>query len=395
LGGSPVCNGIVCIVWRRASTASASTACALIIMDRNLTSPVTDALQTKCDACGAYTQYSPAEENLKCAYCGHVTVLDKSAVEIKENDFAYWKDRADTSAEEMIEATEIKCRQCGANTTLPPNVSAAKCAFCGTPLIMNEASVKRFWQPEYMLPFKVTDKTCAASFKNWLAGKWLAPSKLKKSAVQTDSFKGVYMPFWTYDAATSTDYRGERGVGRRERFRNRSGAIEERTVMDWFAKNGTVNLNFDDVLVPASKTLPAAISNALTNWDLMNCVAYRKEFLAGFITEIYQLDFRAAIDDAKRQMDNYIVNEIYSDIGGDQQRIHSKTTQYNDLKFKLLLLPVWISAFRFKDKVYRFVVNGRTGQVTGSYPISAAKVTLIVLAIIVLIGFLYFWGTGG
>ena len=107
--------------------------------------PITDALQTKCRACGGYMQYSPAAENLKCLYCGVITDLDKTAAIIEENDFLYWKDRADESAgDDMVETTEIKCRQCGANTTLPPNVSGAKCAFCGTPLIMNEATVKRF-----------------------------------------------------------------------------------------------------------------------------------------------------------------------------------------------------------------------------------------------------------
>jgi hypothetical protein len=170
--------------------------------------------------------------------------------------------------------------------------------------------------------------------------------------------------------------------------------MEERTVTDWFPKSGTVGLQFDDVLVPASNTLPSTIAQSLTNWDLMNCVAYRKEFLAGFITEIYQRDFRVAIDDAKRQMEIYIVNAIYSDIGGDQQRIQTKTTQYNDLKFKLLLLPVWISAFRFKNQVYRFVVNGRTGQVIGNYPISTTKVALIILTILLLIGVLYYWSLG-
>ena len=81
--------------------------------------PITDALQTKCSACGGYMHYSPAEENLKCLYCGNITELDKTAAEIKENDFLYWKDRADESAEEeTIEISEIKCRQCGAVTTL-------------------------------------------------------------------------------------------------------------------------------------------------------------------------------------------------------------------------------------------------------------------------------------
>ena len=358
----------------------------------NYKSPITDALQTKCSACGGFMEYSPAAENLKCKYCGIITELDKTSAVIHENDFLYWKDRADESAgDEMVETTKIKCQQCGANTTFQPNVSGAKCAFCDTPLIMNEASVKRFWQPEYLLPFKITSKSCGTNFNRWLAGKWLAPSSLKKSGIQPDSFKGVYLPFWTYDANTLTDYKGERGINRREKYTNKEGKAVDRIVTDWYHASGNVRVEFDDVLVPASQTLPPSIANVLTNWDLMNCVAFRKEFLAGFITEIYQRDFRDSLDGAKKKMELIIENAICRDIGGDKQRIQAKNIQYNDLKFKHLLLPVWISAFRFQNKVYQFVVNGRTGQITGDYPKSTAKIVSIVLAVIAVIWALYYF----
>ena len=359
------------------------------------TQPVTDALQTKCGACGGFMEYSPAAENLKCKYCGSITELDKTAAEIVENDFLHWKDRADESAgDDMVEAAEIRCRQCGATTLLSPNVSGGKCAFCGTPLIMNEATVKRFWQPNYLLPFKVTDRQGGKNFASWLSNKWLAPSKLKKSAVSFDAFKGVYLPFWTYNANTRTFYNGERGTDRKEQFKNNKDVIQERTVTDWCAASGNVNVIFDDVLVPASKTLSSPIAGRLTNWDLANCVAFRKEFLAGFITELYQRDFRESLDDAKKIMDKTIDNAIRKDIGGDKQRIHSKNTEYNDLKFKHLLLPVWISAFKFNDKLYQFVVNGRTGQVIGDYPKSTAKIVMIVLGIIAVITALWWLFSG-
>jgi DNA-directed RNA polymerase subunit RPC12/RpoP len=389
-------------------------------MDTN-NQPITDALQTKCGACGGFMEYSPAAENLKCKYCGNITELDKTAAVITENDFLYWKDRADENAGnagntggaenagntagtgnggsagnvggDMAEAPEIKCRQCGATTSLPPNVSGAKCAFCGTPLIMSEATVKRFWQPNYLLPFKISDRESGKNFGKWLANKWLAPSKLKKSAVSFDAFKGVYLPFWTYDANTSTEYRGKRGIRRKEKYTNKEGKAAERTVTDWYHTSGNVRVEFDDVLVPASKTLPPAIADSLVNWDLMNCVAFRKEFLAGFITELYQSDFRDSLDAAKKKMEPVIETAIRKDIGGDEQQINTKTVQYSDVKFKHLLLPVWISAFRYNNKLYQFVVNGRTGQVTGQYPKSTAKIVSIVLAVIAVAGALwYFFG---
>ena len=348
--------------------------------------PITDAMQTKCKSCGGIMQYSPADEDLKCVYCGYIAELDLAAAEIKENDFNHWKDRADKNNEEQtVDVTEIKCRQCGAATSLAPNVSAARCVFCSTPLILNEASVKRFWQPEYMLPFKVTDKQSGANFKKWLGKKWFLPSQLKKGGVQTDMFKGVYLPFWTYDAETFTQYTGERGENRTEISRNNKGEEIRNTVTDWYSVSGEVSVPFDDIVVPASKTLPSNILDQLTNWDMMNCVAYRQEFMAGFITETYQIDFREGVQKAKVKMDNVIDSTIYSDIGGDNQKIGSKHTQYNDLMFKLLLLPIWISAFQFNGKLYQFVVNGRTGQVIGEYPKSTIKIVMLIVAIVAII----------
>ncbi|MDD3738667.1 MAG: hypothetical protein PHP31_05175 [Lentimicrobiaceae bacterium] len=354
-------------------------------MDIN-TQPITDVLQTKCKSCGGYMQYSPADEDLKCLYCGYKGGLDKTPVQIEENDFEYWKNRADEeNKEEVIEIPEIKCRQCGATTTLPENTSAAKCAFCGTPLIMNEASVKRFWQPEYLLPFKVTEKASRENFKKWLGKKWFLPTQLKKYGTTTDSFKGVYLPFWTYDADTYTEYTGQRGKHRTEVSRNSKGEEVRRTVTDWYYTSGSVKVPFDDIVIPASKSLPDSILKNLTNWDMMNCVGYKKEFLAGFLTEIYQRDFREAIDDAKEKMDIVIEDSIKVDIGGDDQRIDSSHTEYNNIKFKHLLLPVWISAFKFNNKVYQFVVNGRTGRVTGQYPKDKTKIAMLVITIIAII----------
>ncbi|MPM47849.1 hypothetical protein SDC9_94570 [bioreactor metagenome] len=356
----------------------------------NTTEPITDALQTKCASCGGIMQYSPADGNLKCLYCSHVGELDLTPVRIAENDFFYWKDRANENNEEQTEeVSEIKCRQCGATTTLPPNVSGAKCAFCNTPLIMQEVHIKRFWQPEYLLPFKITEKESSTNFKKWLNKKWYLPNKLKKGSVHTDNFKGVYLPFWTYDSHNNTDYRGERGEDRQQSYTNNKGEKVERTVTDWYPARGNVTIFFDDIIIPAAQSLPPNIMNQLTNWDMMNCVAYRKEFLAGFITEIYQRDFRESFNYAKKKMDDIIRENVRSDIGGDHQRIHSIQTRYDDLKFKHLLLPVWISSFKYNNKVYQFVVNGRTGQVVGQYPKSKAKIAMTIIAIAAIIMILY------
>ena len=328
--------------------------------------PITDALQTNCKKCGGVVQYSPDHENLKCLYCRAIAEIDKTAAEIVENDFNYWEKRAiEEAGDDCMAAThEVRCTRCGGEAAMPPNVLNAECAFCRTPLLVSNAAVKRFWKPNYMLPFKVSAKTGRQHFVKWLRKQWLVPSKLLKNAVAHDALKGVYIPFWTYDAMTTTPYRGENAAA---------------------VGNATLNRFFDDVVVPASKTLDASIIGQLTFWDLQRCVAFRKEFLAGFITEIYQRDFREAIGDAIKQMQPVIDFAILEEIGGTEPRILFKhPTEYRDVKFKHLLLPVWISAFRYRNKLYQFVVNGRTGQVVGDCPKSVFKIALIILGVIAL-----------
>ena len=56
--------------------------------------------------------------------------------------------------------------------------------------------------------------------------------------------------------------------------------------------------------------------------------------------------------------------------------------QYSNITFKHILLPVWVSAYRYEGKVYRFLVNARTGEINGDRPYSVAKIALTVIAII-------------
>ena len=358
------------------------------------TEEVENSMQVHCDACGGVMRYSPARQNLKCIYCGFEKELDKTPIKVEAFSYDEHKGQAaaDKAAETKgtFEIKEIRCQQCGAVTTLPENVSSMKCPFCGTSLVLGDHHVKRTWKPGAMLPFKVEEKKGKIAYKNWLSGKWFAPSKLTKNVADPAAFKGVYMPYWAYDAHTHTSYMGARGTDYTRTVR-RNGKDERVTETEWRNVSGAVSENFENLLVAATNTLPGSISNVLTNWDLENSVAYREEFVSGFITELYKKDFEECMPKAQEKMRRIIEDSIRQDIGGDHQRINSQQTDYEDVMFKLFLLPLWISSFTYNGKAYQFVVNGRTGQVTGDYPISALKVTLAVAAAILVFVLIYYW----
>src|SRR5690606_1805668 len=126
----------------------------------------------------------------------------------------------------------------------------------------------------------------------------------------------------------------------------------------WRWASGQVSNEFDDVLVLASTSLPVKHAEELEPWDLENLTTFREEYLSGFRAESYHVELDKGFDRAKQIMDEAIRATIRRDIGGDHQRIHSVQSQYDDITFKHILLPIWISAYRFQDRTFRFLVNG-------------------------------------
>jgi DNA-directed RNA polymerase subunit RPC12/RpoP len=348
-----------------------------------------------CSSCGAKFEFAPGAA-LKCPYCGAANEIPQSKAEIRELDFKAFLSQAATTAE-VQENQTVKCDSCGAEQTLDPTVTTSHCAFCGSQMHA-EAETQRLIKPSSLLPFKIDKKVGLESYRSWINGLWFAPSDLKRYAQVDGSLKGIYIPYWTYDANTWTWYDGERGIDYtetetyEEKDEDGNSVTKERQVVRtvWTPVSGMVYENFDDVLVLASWSLPREKTEALEPWDLQNLVGYQVDYLAGFQSEAYQVDLAQGFEHAKKKMEDVIDGLIRQDIGGDHQRIHSTTTQYNDLTFKHILLPIWICAYRYGGKAFRFVINGRTGEVQGERPYSVIKI-ILASAAAVAAGGLIWW----
>lgn len=344
----------------------------------------------KCKDCGSNLKYLPGTPFLTCEYCGAKNEIEGEAkTEIVENNYmAFLKENE--NKEDKQEISTVKCTNCAASTTLQPNVTSCTCPYCDTPLVIKNASTSSIIKPSYLLPFKIDRKKATSEFITWAGSLWFAPNKLKDYAAHSaEKLNGIYMPYWTYDTDTVTSYSGRRGVYYyvNESYTDSNGKSQTRRVRhtNWFPASGTVNNDFDDVLVVSSKSLPEKLANELEPWDLPELTAYNDKFLSGFITESYQVDLKTGFEKAKDKMKPVIISTIKADIGGDEQEITVQNSTYNNIKFKHILLPVWLSSYRYNDKVYRFLINARTGEVQGERPYSAAKITLFVLSIIAVI----------
>lgn len=343
----------------------------------------TTAARFPCRACGAMLQFAPGTSTLACAHCGAANEIAAPGGEVEEADLTDQLARLEREAD-TAERRIVKCDACAAEVEPPPNVTASDCPYCGHHLNAT-LLIERQIKPTALLPFLVTRPKADDSFRGWLASRWFAPSQLKRAALRENRLSGIYIPAWTYDAATASAYRGQRGDAYYVTVGSGKNQRRERRIR-WTDVTGRVRLDFDDVLVLASKSLPERQLHQLEPWDLPALVPYDHAYLAGFRCECYQVTLPEGFEAAKSIMEQAIQRAIEDDIGGDEQRIDEVRTRWFNLTFKHILLPVWVSAYRFHGRVFRFLVNARTGEVQGERPWSAWKVVLAVIAGVLLVG---------
>ncbi len=343
-----------------------------------------------CKRCGAQLAFKPGTYELNCAHCGaHNEIeLDESAIE--EMDFeAYLALLEEGEAHE--DKIVSRCDSCGARVELPTNVTSGPCPFCSKTVVATGRSEKLV-RPASLLPFAFGRNEARERFRAWLGKLWFAPGDLKKAATIDGKLSGVYLPFWTYDSGAITDYTGMRGeyyyvTQTYTTMVNGKPQVRTRQVRKtrWWPASGRVRNFFDDLLVPASHSLPAGDVRKLEPWDLGELKPYADEFLAGFGAESYAVNLPSGFEVAKELMAPEINATIRRDIGGDEQRITTSSSTYHSVTFKHILLPVWVCAYRYKDRAFRILVNARTGEVIGDRPWSVAKISFLVAVLITLV----------
>ena len=355
-----------------------------------------------CEKCGAKIEFDPVSRSLKCPYCGHATVIAEPTSEaeeqVVERDFEEYLEKLESGSGSPIagHASQVRCSGCGAMVLLEDKVVTEKCPFCSTHLENKPESAASMIPPESLVPFKRDFRQAREAFEKWIGGLWFAPNELKQAA-NLGQLNGIYVPYWTYDSMTNTRYRGERGDDYQdtesytETDAQGNTVTKTRTVTRtrWSSVSGRVQHFFDDVLVCGTKSVPSHLVSYLAPWDLENLEPFKADFLSGFKTERYGIGLKDGFGEAKQIMEPQIVRLIHRDIGGDHQRITSKQTQYMAITFKHLLLPVWVANYRYQQKLFQILVNGRTGKLSGERPWSVWKIVrliLLILAAIILIG---------
>jgi uncharacterized Zn finger protein (UPF0148 family) len=349
-----------------------------------------------CPQCGARLDFDPSAQGLSCPYCGfHQEIQTDEQQEVLERSYQEYFGREESKIKAIVgRSSQTKCPGCGAVVLLEDKVATERCPFCHTHLEAKSEKVEGMIEPESVLPFQIDLRKARDAFQKWVESLWFAPNELKKIAALGE-LTGVYLPYWTYDSMTYSSYNGQRGDNYTDTEyyteTNADGRTEtkSRTVVrvHWYPVSGEVQHFFDDVLICGSHSVTLDLLNDLGEWDLPELVPFDPGYLSGFKTERYSIDLKEGLVEAKKLMEPEIIRLIHRDIGGDHQRIDDKRTRYTAITFKHTLLPIWVAVYRFQEKTYQIVINGRSGRVSGYRPYSFWKIGSVVMSIMMAILF--------
>lgn len=336
-------------------------------------------------------QFSPETQALTCEFCGHMSPIAAEG-EIREygiEEIAQYETRSWGQ-----ETAVIHCENCGGETVISASEKSNFCAFCGSAHVL-KTQEEAGASPESLVPFKVTRKSAQEAFRKWISHRWFAPSALKKSYV-ADRLSGLYIPFWTFDAATEASYTCEVGHDyfTTETYTdivNGKSELRTRQVRHtrWSFASGNHAKVFDDVLVNASEKFNPERIRALEPYFTTELAPYQPEYLAGFLCEKYVKGGAESLAEARQRMLDRVSEEIVAKQHADHVRGLNVNIRYRDLTFKHILLPVWLSSYAYGTRIYQFCINGQTGEVQGEAPISPWKVAGAVAVALAVVGLYY------
>ena len=320
-----------------------------------------------CPECGGRMTYHPDKHALTCDYCGN-RLTEYQAIQqgalVQEQDFTAALPTAKAHRWELATLRSLKCEGCGATFTLPATQISGTCPFCGSGHILETQASGDLIQPDSVLPFQFDAEAARKHVIKWIDDLKFRPGDLDERAAVAQP-RGLYLPCWTFDLGGQMKWHAL--IGER---------CGKQTV--WIPRDDIYLVYHDDLLVPASHTLPKELLDDVLKFETKALAPYSIDLLADRAVEIYQVSMADASLVA-RQRASHIGREyvLHHNLAGEQV----KDFQMNSLgliveSYKLALLPLWLTTYRYQREAFAVIVNGQTGQVAGQVPRSGMQKAL-------------------
>ncbi len=325
-----------------------------------------DVRRYNCPKCGGHMAYLADQQSLVCEYCGNRLHEDQAIQQgalVSEQDFTAALATAKGHRWELPVERSLKCEACGAAFAIPAGQISGQCPFCGSAHVIT-AATNDVIEPEGILPFQFDADAADKHIRHWLDTLKFRPGDLDDEAAVSHPRK-VFLPFWTFDLGGTMNWNAQIEVGY---GKNKA----------WVPRDGVYLVYHDDLLVSATRAVPQDILDDLVEYDTKALVAFSAELLSDSTAEIYQVPLVDASLAARQQALH--IGQAYvqrNDLAGENYRDFFMNSGGTIIEsYKLALLPVWITDYRYKGESYLVAVNGQNGKVAGRVPRSGLQKAL-------------------
>lgn len=331
---------------------------------------MSDLHEYKCPCCGGAITFDTATQNMKCPYCGteYETETLKSYDEsLKEeiSDDMKWESTAGSEWKtgEVDGLRTYVCNSCGGEIVTDATTVATSCPFCENPVIMM-GQLSGTLKPDYVIPFKIDKKQAKSILRKHYSGKRLLP-KVFKDENHIDEVKGIYVPFWLFDADADARIRY-----RATRVRTWSTSDYDYTETSFYSVSRAGNIGFNHVPVDGSSKMADDLMESIEPFDFSEALDFQTAFLSGYLADKYDVDDEQSIGRANARIKQSTEDAFSSTVRGYTTVTPEATgiTLRNGTA-KYALYPVWILNTTWNGKKYTFAVNGQTGKIAGDLPL--------------------------
>ena len=331
-----------------------------------------DVRRYVCPRCGGKMTFDARRRALTCSYCGarmseYQAIMDGALVQ--ERDFFATLPTAEAHRWELPTERVLTCEGCGATFTLPPSSATGECPFCESAYLVETAESRELIRPEGVLPFRFDADAAVQCVRQWLIERDFRPDDLDSRAAIARP-RGVYVPFWSFDVGGEVKWNAFVREGDPLLRFGRDDGVSSRNDV-YFASH-------DDLLIPASHSLPVDLLSELADFDTKDVAPYSADLLAGWLTELYQVSMADASLVARQRVFDAAKAHAHDYILGDKEVLELTCSSLGLAidTYKLVLLPVWMTGYRYEGKYYPLGINGQTGKVVGEVPRSGLQEAL-------------------
>lgn len=323
----------------------------------------------KCPNCGGNIEFNSAKQNMKCPYCDSefdveaLATFDGNLSEGSTEDLT-WNETAGGkwAAEEINGMVVYACKACGGEIMADENTGMTNCPYCGNPIAMRERFSGNL-KPDYVIPFKVDKKAAKEAMALHMKKKPLLPKSFIRDN-HIDEIKGIYVPFWLFDASVDGDFKFK---GYTERSW-RSGDYEY-TEKKYYALYREGCLSFQKVPVDGSTQMPDYLMESIEPYDFSELKPFTMAYLSGYLADKYDVDQDESIKRANERIKESVIDKFESTTGGySGVTTEASAISYRDGSVKYALLPVWLLQTSWNGENFLFAMNGQTGKFVGNLP---------------------------